>query len=134
LEPDEEFLYEFVTTQEVDVGQNFVDFPVPTGGSLTEHCFYVNKKDYMEQIRKEDPGDLNNKAAVSIFAKTKVEVICINRIDYALLASTDMILLLINSKDIYRIPLLQLQESYLTTRKWNAHKKKVIADVVTKIK
>lgn len=134
LEPGEEFFYEFATTQEVELGQNFVDLPVPTGGSLTEHCFYVNKRDYLEQLKNEDPRDLNSKAAVSIVAKTKVEALCINRVDYANLASNDMLLSIINSKGIYRIPISQLQESYLTTRKWNAHKKKVVADVVTKNK
>jgi hypothetical protein len=130
LEPGEEFFYEFVTTHEVEVGDNFVDLPVPTGGSLTEHCFYINKKDYLEQLKIEDPSDLNSKAAVSIVAKTKVEAICMNRVDYANMATSEMILSIINSKDIYRIPLLQLQESYLTSRKWNAYKKKVVADVV----
>ena len=129
LETGDEFFYEFATTHEVEIGSNFPELPAPLGSSITEPVFYVNKKDYLEQLRNEDPFDLNSKSAVSIVAKTKVEVICINRVDYAVLASNDMILSIINSKDLYRIPILQLQESYLESRKWNAFKKKVVADV-----
>lgn len=134
LDAGEEFFYEFAITHEVELGGNFVDLPVPTGGSLTEHCFYVNNRDYLEQLKNEDPSDLNSKAGVSIVAKTKVEALCINRVDYIRLATNDMILSIINTKDIYRIPIAQLQESYLNTRKWNAYKKKVVADVVSKDK
>ena len=134
LEKDDEFMYEFATIYEIEPGFNFPEIPVPNGSSLTNEVFYVNKKEYSEQLAKEDPSDMNSKAAVSIVAKTKVEVICVNRSDYTSIASTDMILTIINSKNIYRIPISQLQESYLEGRKWNQYKKKVMSDVVSKNK
>ena len=129
LGPDDEILREFVTIHEVEPGNNFPDMPVPRGSNPAEEVLYVNKKEYGEQLRKEDPTDMTSKADVSVIAKTKVEVAIINRVDYADYANIDMILEIINTKNIYRVPMNQLQDSYMEKRNWATYKKKLISEV-----
>jgi hypothetical protein len=133
LEPNDEPFDEMLNIYELDVGNNFPELPAPTGTkSIDEKIMYVNRKEYTEQIQGEDPRDANLKSNVSIVAKTKVEVAAITRLDYAKFAGNEMLLEVINSRQIFRVPMSQLQDSYLEKRNWEVHKKKVVASIAVK--
>jgi hypothetical protein len=134
LGTDDELFKEVLTIQEIEPGHNFPDMPLPKGAKIEEDTLYVNKKEYKEQLQKEDPSDLNNQAFVSILAKTKIEVACIKITDYADFATNDMLLEIINSKIIFRLPMNKLQESYLEKRNWQMYKKKLMSEVTHKDK
>ncbi len=131
LEKTDEALKELVTIQEMEIGSHFPDLPLPKGAKPTEECLYINKRDYAEQLKKEDPTEGAAKAFVSIVAKTKVEVACVNQTDYVEFANNDMILSIINSKNLFRVPIAQLQESYLEKRQWVSYKKKLVNQVTS---
>lgn len=132
LEKNDEAIREQVNIQEMEIGSHFPDLPLPRGAKPMEEVLYVNKREYMEQIKKEDPTEDSTKAFVSIIAKTKVEVACVNQTDYVEFANNDMILSIINSKNIFRVPIAQLQDSYLEKRQWVSYKKKLVNEVTSK--
>ena len=132
LQSDDEPFKEQLKIQELDTGDFYPDIPPPKEAKKNEDVLYINKNQYLEQLKAEDPADMSTKAYVSVVANTKVEVVALSRIDYAEYATSDMILSIINSKTVFKVPITKLQETYLEKRQWDVHKKKVVADVLKK--
>jgi hypothetical protein len=134
LGPEDELFKEKLTIHELDPGQNFPDLPLPKGAKAHEDVLYVNKKDYIDQLKKEEPDDEDTKAYISVVAKSKVEVVCVNQTDYCEYADADMLLSIINSKSVFRPAMKTLQDSYLEKRQWQTFKKKLVSEVTSKKK
>ena len=69
---------------------------------------------------------IDSKSYVSIIATTKVEVICMKRIDYARVSSNEMILKLLADRELLRIPIETLQKIMIERRTWELFKKREV--------
>ncbi|KAI8925291.1 hypothetical protein BC831DRAFT_277077 [Entophlyctis helioformis] len=138
---EEDIVKQLLAIQELEFGSYFPDFPPPpvpsgadaaggVGSSLYNPTF--DKAAYIKLLETEDPTNPRTKAAASVVATTKVEVLCMNRAELAKIASESMLQELIAQDHVFNVTLAQLQEAYLGKLNWDNYRKKVSDEVTSR--
>ncbi|KAJ1336796.1 hypothetical protein BSLG_006899 [Batrachochytrium salamandrivorans] len=114
LAEDEERSDQLLRVQELQEYDFFPDMPKNIERLdqwLTDSMF--NKDDYIDFLTEQDPICSPLLSYASVIAKTKVEVMTISRVDFCRLASVRMIIKLLLTQNIQRVPIEMLQTAYL---------------------
>ncbi|KAH6579458.1 hypothetical protein BASA61_010210 [Batrachochytrium salamandrivorans] len=130
LAEDEERSDQLLRVQELQEYDFFPDMPKNIERLdqwLTDSMF--NKDDYIDFLTEQDPICSPLLSYASVIAKTKVEVMTISRVDFCRLASVRMIIKLLLTQNIQRVPIEMLQTAYLEKRSWDCYKKRIASEV-----
>ncbi|KAI9364444.1 hypothetical protein DFJ73DRAFT_756231 [Zopfochytrium polystomum] len=89
-----------------------------------------NRIELMAKLSSDDPNRIDARSYVSVIATTKVEVVSMTRVDYARVASNEMILKMMADRDLLRVPVDLLQQAIIEKRNWDAFKQGVVDSVI----
>ncbi|KAI8922625.1 hypothetical protein BC831DRAFT_474995 [Entophlyctis helioformis] len=125
LEPGEELTRELLSISEMASGDNYPSLPqfkMPQDPNTLLPRF--DRSHYIAAL-KDAPALTNN---VTVVANSVMEAMIISRLEFAQIASDDMINYLLDDGSS-NIPLIKLQQAYLERIKWDAYKKKVRTEI-----
>ncbi|KAL2916038.1 hypothetical protein HK105_204462 [Polyrhizophydium stewartii] len=129
LGTDEEIVRRVFTIQELEPGDHFPGLPPFTGTGFGGD-FIFKKESYLHQLELADPTSQQNKAEYSVVATSPVEAAVISRLDFVRSGSQEMILAALDSKNLFHIPVQQLQEAYIGKRSWQYFKQKIVSEII----
>ncbi|KAJ3213779.1 hypothetical protein HDU67_002436 [Dinochytrium kinnereticum] len=123
LQPEDEISMQLLNIRELSEGDHFPDM----AAAINPERF--NKIELMSRLSSDNPNRLDARAYISVITNTKVEVISMTRVDYARVATNDMILKIISDRRLLHIPITDLQTSVLQKREWDLYKKRYVERV-----
>ncbi|KAJ3000288.1 hypothetical protein HDV02_006500 [Globomyces sp. JEL0801] len=107
-------------------------FPEPLPLSVHIPQLGSDKLDLLSKLSDNDALMLN-KSTVTVTAESQVACLVMERIDFVRIMSWDMFDQLIKANQIYYIKPREIQTQWILVKKWEAHKKHVIKDVMKSI-
>ena len=116
-------IYKTLTIRELDEGDAFPGMPEPERQPF-------NKTEYREQLEGHTSDDAKKRTSsyVSVVASCRTDIVSVKWVDFAALASTDMLLQVIQDSNAY-VPLIDIQNKFMEQRKWEAFKKKTAQSI-----
>ncbi|KAL2916040.1 hypothetical protein HK105_204464 [Polyrhizophydium stewartii] len=127
LKDDDDITRQLLAINELSFGDYFPDFPAAPEDYLDHGAF--DRAGYTAPIESEDPTHPNAKAAASVVAATRVEVICVNRAEFVRIAPDSVLRRLMTQDHVFKVPLSQVQDLYLSKLSWGNYRKKVSDEV-----
>ncbi len=131
LQPDEEMDYELLHLCDLQEGAHFLDIPVEEGLMNLQDPVHFPRKRVIEFLANEDVL-LRERTPMSVVASNKVQVLSCARLDFAKLATNEMLIDLVASRSLFHVEMRELQEQYLQKRQWGKYKKDLLQDFKTK--
>ncbi|KAJ3166170.1 Cyclic nucleotide-binding domain-containing protein 2 [Irineochytrium annulatum] len=122
--PEDRVVVNLLTVRELGPGDHFPDI------SATVNPDRFNRIELMSRLSSDGPNRLDARAYISVIATTKLEVIMMTRVDYARVATNDMIVQVLASRALLHVPVSDLQVAYLHKRLWDIFKRKCVEQVV----
>ncbi|KAJ3108727.1 hypothetical protein HDU97_000125 [Phlyctochytrium planicorne] len=121
--PQDEITMQLLNIRELKEGDHFPDM----AAAINPERF--NKIELMSRLSSDNPNRLDARSYVSVVTNTKVEVISMTRVDYARVATNDMILKILADRCLLHVPIQDLQTSVLQKREWDICKKRYVEKV-----
>ncbi|KAJ3108502.1 hypothetical protein HDU96_007515 [Phlyctochytrium bullatum] len=120
LQKGDEVSQQLLNIRELVAGDHFPDMAAVINPDR------FNKIELMSRLSSDNPNRLDARSYISIVTNTKVHAISMTRVDYARLATNDMILKTIADRSLLNIPVKELQASVLQKMCWDLHKKRYV--------
>ncbi|KAJ3327484.1 hypothetical protein HDU76_011721 [Blyttiomyces sp. JEL0837] len=127
LGPGDKVVTQLLNIRELVPGDHFPEMTA----SVNPERF--NKIELMSRLSSDGPNRADARAYISVVASSRVEVIGMTRVDYARIATNEMILKTLADRALLRVPMNVLQESMIEKRSWNLFKKKVVDEITAYI-
>ncbi|KAJ3414967.1 hypothetical protein HDV05_005798 [Chytridiales sp. JEL 0842] len=122
--PNDKLVMQLLKIRELGGGDHFPEM------NAAVNMKRFNKIELMSYLSADAPNRTDAKSYVSVIATTKVEVVGMTRVDYARVATNDMILRVLEDRALLHIPMRQLQDSMLRKRSWELFKKKIVEEII----
>ncbi|KAI8925403.1 hypothetical protein BC831DRAFT_461088 [Entophlyctis helioformis] len=140
IEANDEIVEELLTICELSIGDHYPNLQVlPSDRSLIAKIETArttgepidpvgfSRQEYIQALRNEN-GVFRN--PVTVVTNTRVDIVTFSRLEFVEMAPIAIVLALLAERNVFDVPVCNLQEAFLQKRQWESYKKKVRTEVI----